>query len=211
VLEPAFTMSAPLKQVISGAFDTLSHCFETYLGLPRKNNLSDDINIAIMKSVIKNTRILVKNPLDEGVRSELMWASAMAENGILKIGKEPAFQAHQIEHQLAVYTDCNHGMGLAVIHPKMYKKIYKGAKEQFAFLMRSVFEIDEIDDEKASLKGIEALENFIKEIGMPLKLSEMGIDSDKDFDKIAKSVAIKKSCSHHLTEEEIKEILYECM
>ncbi len=211
VLEPYFTMSAPLKQVVSGAFDTLSHCFETYLGTPRVNNLSDDINIAIMKSVIKNTRLLVKNPLDQEIRSELMWASAMAENGILKIGKEPAFQAHQIEHQLAVYTDCNHGMGLAVIHPTMYKRIYKGAKEQFAFMMRSVFDIKESDDEKACLLGISALEDFIKEIGMPLSLKEMGITSDKDFDKIASSVTIKKACSHQLSKEEIKEILYECL
>lgn len=211
VLEPAFTLSAPIKQVISGAFDTLSHCFETFLGTPRENNLSDDINIAIIKSVVKNTKLLVLDPENQEIRSELMWASAMAENGILKIGKEPAFQAHQIEHQLAVYTDCNHGMGLAVISPAMYEKIYMGAPKQFAYLMRETFNIKTKNDIKACKLGIKKLKEFIKEIGMPLTLREMGITSTENFDKIAESVTIKKACSHQLTKEEIKDILYKSL
>jgi alcohol dehydrogenase YqhD (iron-dependent ADH family) len=61
VLDPVYTMSLPMKQVISGAFDTLSHCMETYFGMPGSGNLSDQINEAIMKSTIVNIRELVKN------------------------------------------------------------------------------------------------------------------------------------------------------
>ena len=74
----------------------------------------------------------MKNHDDYEARSELMWASSMAENGILKIGKTTDFQAHQIEHQLGAYTDCNHGQGLAVIHPVLYRHIYKDGVERFA-------------------------------------------------------------------------------
>lgn len=70
------------------------------------------MNEAIMRSVIRNIRILLKDHENYEARSELAWASAMAENGILKIGKVTDFQAHQIEHQLGVYTNCNHGAGL---------------------------------------------------------------------------------------------------
>lgn len=124
-LDPSYTVTVPFKQVISGAFDTLSHAMETYFGKPDTNNLSDDINEAVMRSVIRNIRVLLTDRENYDARSELMWASSMAENGILKIGKITDFQCHQIEHQLGAYTDCNHGQGLAVIHPVLYRHIYK--------------------------------------------------------------------------------------
>ncbi len=86
-------MSVPMKQVISGAFDTLSHAMETYFGKPDENNLSDDLSEAVMRSVIRNTRILLTDQKNYEARSELAWASAMAENGILKIGKTTDFRA----------------------------------------------------------------------------------------------------------------------
>ena len=124
-----------MKQVISGAFDTLSHAMETYFGKPDENNLSDNINEAVMRSVIVNIRTVIKTPDDYNARSELMCASSMAENGILKIGKQTDFQAHQIEHQLGAYTDCNHGQGLAVIHPVLYRHIYGNGNEIYEILM----------------------------------------------------------------------------
>ncbi len=103
-LDPEYTMSVPMKQVISGAFDTLSHAMETYFGKPDENNLSDDLGEAVMRSVIRNIRVLLHDPSNYGARSELAWASAMAENGILKIGKVTDFQCHMLEHQLGAYT-----------------------------------------------------------------------------------------------------------
>ena len=86
-LDPAYTMTLPIKQVISGAFDTLSHCMETYFGSPRIANVSDEINEAVMRNVIRNLWLLAENPEDTYARRELMWDSAMAENGILKVGR----------------------------------------------------------------------------------------------------------------------------
>lgn len=129
ILDPDLTKTVPMKQVISGAFDTLSHCMETYFGHPHTCNLSDRINKAVQRSVIKNLKAIIANPDDDFARSELMWASAMGENGILKLGKVTDFQCHMIEHQLGAYTDCNHGQGLAVLHPVVYRHIYKSAEE----------------------------------------------------------------------------------
>ncbi len=211
VLDPEYTMSVPMKQVISGAFDTLSHAMETYFGKPERNNLSDDINEAVMRSVIANIRALLKNPQDYDARSELMWASAMAENGILKIGKVTDFQAHQIEHQLGAYTDCNHGQGLAVIHPVLYRHIYKEGAGRFARFARNVWGIsDKATDEETALAGIDALADFIKEIGLPASFTEMGIGENVDFKAVAESTNITAGCCKKLTHEEILEILNEC-
>lgn len=211
VLDPEYTMSVPMKQVISGAFDTFSHAMETYFGKPDGNNLSDDINEAVMRSVVRNMRVLLNDPKNYDARSELMWASAMAENGILKIGKVTDFQAHMIEHQLGAYTDCNHGQGLAVIHPVLYRHIYKDNVDRFARYAKNVWGVVAgANAEETALKGIEALASFIKEMGLPTSFAEMGISGDTDFKAVADSTVVTAGCCKKLSKEEILEILNEC-
>ncbi len=210
-LDPAYTLSVPMKQVISGALDTLSHAMETYFGKPDENNLSDDINEAVMRSVIRNIRVLLTDTENYNARSELAWASAMAENGILKIGKVTDFQAHQIEHQLGAYTNCNHGAGLAVIHPVLYRHIYKSGTARFSRWAQNVWIIEHKgSDEDTALAGINALTSFIKEIGLPTTFSELGIPADTDFRAIANSTNITAGCCKKLTHDEIYNILCEC-
>ena len=210
-LDPSYSLSVPMKQVISGAFDTLSHAMETYFGKPEENNLSDDIGEAVMRSVIRNIRVLLTEPENYEARSELAWASAMAENGILKIGKVTDFQAHQIEHQLGAYTNCNHGAGLAVIHRVLYRHICKAGAARFARWARNVWGIVPKDsDEETALAGVEALAAFIREIGLPTTFAQLGIPADTDLRAIAESTNITAGCCRKLTGDEIYEILCEC-
>ena len=210
-LDPMYTLSVPFGQVISGAFDTLSHAMETYFGKPDENNLSDDLSEAVMRSVIRNIRILLKEPDSYEARSELAWASAMAENGVLKIGKVTDFQAHMIEHQLGAYTNCNHGKGLAVIHPVLYRHICKAGAMRFARFAQNVWGIAPKETEEATaFAGVEALAAFIKEIGLPTTFAELGIPEDTNLRSVADSTNITPGCCKKLTHDEIYEILLEC-
>lgn len=209
-LDPTYTMSAPFGQVISGTFDTLSHAMETYFGKPDENNLSDDINEAVMRSVISNIRVLLCDNENYNARSELMWASSMAENGILKIGKITDFQAHMIEHQLGAFTDCNHGRGLAVIHPVLYRHICGSNIARFARFARNVWGVQTASNVDAADAGIRALADFIKECGLPATFRELGIPEDTDFRAIADSTVLTAGCCKKLTHDEIYDILMEC-
>ena len=210
-LDPIYTMSVPFGQVISGAFDTLSHAMETYFGKPDENNLSDDIGEAVMRSVIRNIRVLLADHDNYEARSELAWASSMAENGILKIGKVTDFQCHMIEHQLGAYTNCNHGAGLAVIHPVLYRHIYPANPARFARFARNVWGIAPgASEAETALAGIDALADFIKEIGLPTTLSELGIPADTDLKAVADSTVVTPGCCKKLTSAEIYDILTEC-
>lgn len=144
-LDPAYTMTVPPMQVLSGAFDTLSHAMETYLGQSDKDNVSDDVALAVMRNTVVNMRRALADMDDEQARSNLMWDSAMAENGILKVGRLTDFQAHQIEHQLGAFTDCSHGQGLAVIQPVYYRHILKDAEEKFTRFAQAVLIIGTYD------------------------------------------------------------------
>lgn len=158
VLDPAYTMSLPEKQVISGA-------------------------------------------------------SAMGENGILKIGKVTDSQVHQMEHQLGAYTDCNHGQGLAVIHPVLYRHIYKDGVKQFARFAEQVWGIsaEGKTEEELAEAGIRALADYIRKIGLPSSLGEMGITDKEILRKVADTCNITAGCCRKLSREEIYEILEECL
>lgn len=207
VLDPAYTMSVPRMQVLSGAFDTLSHAMETYLGNSDEDNVSDDVALAIMRNTVINMRRLLKDIDDIQARSNLMWDSAMAENGILKVGRLTDFQAHQIEHQLGAYTGCNHGQGLAVIHPAYYRHIMNDAKEKFTRFARIVF------GKESAEEGIEALAAFIEECGLPTKLSQLCSTTEitpELLRKVADSTNIINSNPRALDADEIYDILMEC-
>lgn len=212
LLDPEYTYSVPEFQMVSGGFDTLSHIMEIYFSEPDEDNVSDDIAEALMKNVIRNLRAAVAGPKDYTARSNLMWDATMAENRIIKLGKKTDFECHQMEHQLGAYTDCNHGAGLAVLHPVYYRHIYRSGIEKFRKFAVNVWGIpaDGKSDEEIAGAGVEALADFIKEIGMPTTLQELGIDETVDLKEIADSCAVVPSSYKKMTHEEILEIFQEC-
>ena len=138
LLDPAYTFSVPRFQMVAGAFDTLSHLMEIYFSAPDADNVSDDISEALMRSVIRNLRAALRDEKDYTARSNLMWDATMAENRVVKLGKKTDFMCHMMEHQIGAYVNCNHGAGLAVLHPAYYRRIYKdGPRNSSASLSAS--------------------------------------------------------------------------
>ena len=208
ILDPAYTMSRPRMQVLSGAFDTLSHAMETYFGRSDRDNVSDEVALAVMHSTVVNMRALLKDLNDYTARSNLMWTSAMAENGILKVGRLTDFECHQMEHQLGAYTDCNHGQGLAVLHPAYYRHLVKDAPEKFARLGKAVFGVEGAE------AAVDALTAFIQECGLPVRLSQLKSRVEitpELLRQVADSVNLLPNGPRQLTRGEIYSILMECM
>lgn len=213
LMDPTYTYSVSKFQMVSGGFDILSHIMEIYFSEPDEDNVSDDMAEALMKNTIRSLRAAIRNPQDYRARSNLMWDATMAENRIIKLGKRTDFQCHQIEHQLGAYTDCNHGAALAVLHPVYYRHIYKNGVKKFKRFAESVWEIkaDGKSDEELARAGIEALADFICEIGLPTTLWELGVDKNADLKGIADSCVIVSGGYKKMTHEEIYNILQEAM
>ena len=212
LLDPTYSYSVPKFQMVSGGFDILSHVMETYFSRPDEDNVSDDISESLMRGVIRDLRAAIKNPSDYTARSNLMWESTMGENRIIKLGKRMDFECHQMEHQLGAYTDCNHGAGLAVLHPVYYRHIYKDGLAKFQKFAVNVWGIspDGKSAEELALAGVEALADFIKEIGLPTTLRELGVDEHTDLKEIADSCNLAPGSYKKMTHEEILEIFHEC-
>lgn len=212
LMDPVYTYSVPEKQMASGAFDSLSHIMETYFSEPDEQNVSDEIGEALMRSVIRNTLQVVKNPKDYTARSNLMWTSTLSENRLIKLGKKGDFGCHLIEHQLGAYTDCNHGQGMAVLQPVYYRHIYKDGLKKFARFAANVWHVPEEgrSEEEMAERGIEELTEFIHEIGLPATLRELGVRDKSVLKKVAGSSHYSMGGYRKLNSEEILDILTEC-
>ncbi|MGN1137400.1 MAG: iron-containing alcohol dehydrogenase [Oscillospiraceae bacterium] len=212
LLDPTYTYSVPKRQMVSGAFDTLSHIMEIYFSVPDESNVSDDIAEALMRGVIRDLRTAVKDPENYTARSNLMWEATMAENRIIKLGKKTDFECHMMEHQLGAYTDCNHGEGLAVLHPEYYRHIFAAGKNKFARFAVNVWGISSEGKSEIQLaeEGVEALAAFIKEVGLPTTLREIGVIESTDLKAIADSCVCVPTAYKVLNAREILDIFKAC-
>lgn len=176
LMEPAYTMTVPKRQTASGGFDILSHIMETYFSAPDEENVSDDISEALMRGVIRDLRAVMQNPADPTARSNLMWEASMAENRLIKLGKQCDFQCHQMEHQLGAYTGCNHGEGLAVLHPAYYRRICRDGLSKFVRFAVRVWGIAPAGkaDEELALAWVQPLADFIRERRYPPARADPG-------------------------------------
>lgn len=195
--------------MLSGIFDIMSHLMEQYFS-GEDDNTSDYLIEALLKSVIKSTYDALQDPCNYEARSNLMWSSTVALNKIVGVSKMQDWQVHSIEHQLGAYTDCAHGMGLAVISVPYYKHIYKYGVKKFARFAKEVWNVnvEGKSEEDVALEGVLALESFIKKTGMTTTLKELGATKDM-LPLIANSSDID-GYYKKLTHEEILEILNEC-
>lgn len=187
ILDPEYTFTVPVYQMASGIFDTFSHLCEQYFS-GDDDNVTDYIIEGLLRSLIVSAKKAMENKEDYEARSNIMWCATVALNTLCGLSKETDWEVHMIEHQIGAYTDCAHGAGLAAISPAYYEYIYKFGKPKFRRFAENVWGIDtgNMTDDEAAMSGIGALTDFIKMLGLPVNISELGVTEDM-LSKIAES------------------------
>jgi alcohol dehydrogenase len=186
ILNPELTYSVPKDHTAAGVVDIISHILERYFGKVSHADINDRLIEVTIKTVIKNALRLIDVPDDYHARSEIMWASTIAQNDMMGLGRISDFEMHKIEHELSAFYDISHGAGLAIITPAWMRYVYKKNTNKFKELFSYIFQMDMggKDLEGNILKGIARLEDFFKKIGMPVRLKELDI-SEERFEEIA--------------------------
>lgn len=178
ILNPELTYSVSPYQTACGISDIMAHTMERYFYPSDDTPLTDRIAEGLLKSVVEAGKVVMKEPGNYEARATIMWASSLSHNNLTGCGRENALAVHQLEHALSgMFDHIAHGAGLAVLFPAWCRFVYKENAARFASFARGVFDISDPDDEKAAIKGIEALEGFFKEIGMPSRLREFNIEN----------------------------------
>lgn len=209
ILNPELTYTVPQRQMVSGIFDIFSHLMEQYFS-GNDDNTTDYVAEGVMLSLIKSARAAMKNPQDYEARSNIMWCATLGLNTVTGLSKTQDWEVHNIEHQLGAYTDCPHGLGLAVISMPYYRYIYKNGIDKFVRFAKNVWnvETDGKTKDEIALEGIACLEGFASELGIPLTLRELGATEDM-LEKIAYS-AYEGGGYKHMAHEDILKVLKEC-
>lgn len=175
IMNPEITYTLPQYQTQSGCTDILMHTMERYFTNVETMELTDVIAESLMRNVIRNAKILMKDPQNYEARAQVMWASSLAHNDLTGCGSVGDFASHNIEHELGGLFDVTHGAGLAAIWGSWARYVYKHNAKRFAQFAVNVLGVyNHFDDpERTALEGIEAMEEFYRSIEMPISMTEL--------------------------------------
>ena len=195
ILNPELTYTLPKYQIACGIVDIMMHTMERYFSPVGNLEITDRVAEGLLKTMIKYGKLSLENPENYEARAEIMWAGSLAHNGLTGCGGIGDWATHQLEHDLGGVYDIAHGAGLAAVWGSWARYVYKENPERFAKFAENVFGIEKVGTvEEIAIKGIEAMENFYKEIEMPISISETGINlSDDDV------LMLAEKCSNNGT------------
>ena len=179
ILNPEFTLSLPHRQVVAGIYDAFNHICEQYFS-GEDDNTSDYISEGLMRSLLHSSRIANENPQDYEARSNIMWTATWALNTLVACGKSTDWMVHMLGQAVGGYTNATHGMTLAAVSLPYYRHIMPYGLEKFKRFAVNVWGVDasEKEDREIAEEGLAAMESWMKELGLVMNLSELGVTEE---------------------------------
>lgn len=207
ILNPVFTYTIPKYQMVAGFYDIFNHITEQYFS-GTDDSTSDYIMEGLMKSLIHSSRIAVKKPTDYEARSNIMWTATWALNTLVAKGKTTDWMVHMIGQSIGGFTNATHGMTLAAISMAYYRYICKYGLAKFVRFAVNVWGVatDGKTDEQIASEGLEKMESWMKEIGLVMNITDLGVTEDM-LDGIADGSFIMDGGYKTLSHDEIVAIL----
>lgn len=211
ILNPRYTMTLPHRQMAAGIYDIFNHICEQYFS-GEDDNTSDYISEGLMRSVLHASRIANKNPQDYEARSNLMWTATWALNTLIAKGKSTDWMVHMLGQAVGAYTNATHGMTLAAVSLPYYRYILPYGLPKFKRFAIEVWKVNPEGktDEEIAEEGLKAMEDWMKELGLAMKISELGATKDM-IDGIADAALLLEDGYKVLKREEVVAILKESL
>lgn len=179
VLNPRYTMTLPKYQMVAGIYDIFNHICEQYFS-GEDDNTSDYISEGLMRSVIHSSRIAVRDPQNYEARSNIMWTATWALNTLVAKGKSTDWMVHMLGQAVGGYTNATHGMTLAAVSLPYYRHVLPYAVPKFKRFAENVWNVDAAGktDEQVAQEGLTAMEQWMREIGVVMHLTELGVTEE---------------------------------
>lgn len=211
ILNPKYTLTLPRYQMVSGIYDIFNHICEQYFS-GEDDNVSDYISEGLMRSVLHSSRIAVKDSQNYEARSNLMWTATWALNTLVSRGKSTDWMVHMIGQSVGAYTNATHGMTLAAVSLPYYRHILPYGVQKFKRFAVNVWDVNPAGktDKQVAEEGLAAMEQWMREMGLVMKISELGAAEDM-LEGIADGTIILPGGYKVLNHDEIVEILKESM
>lgn len=179
ILDPTYTYTVSKYQTAAGSADILSHLMEQYFDKTPGTEIQDHLAEGLMKTVTELLPVALAEADNYDARSNLMWASSWALNGLIGRGKSGAWSNHAMEHELSAYYDITHGVGLAILTPRwMMHVLNEETLPYFVRFGKNVWGLTG-EDEVVAIGGIQKLYEFFVDCDIPMTLPQVGIDGSK--------------------------------
>jgi len=193
IINPELTYTLPSYQTAAGVVDMISHIFERYFTKTKNVILTDRLAESTIISIMEAMRIIMEEPTNYEARATICWAGTIAHNGSLGVGRQEDWATHMLEHELSALYDATHGAGLAVMFPAFMRYTVNEDVQRYRRLAVRAFGIKDKPKKplKVALAGINALEAFYKEIGMPTSFEDLGAKKE-DIDKLIEKLHINQ-------------------
>ena len=179
ILDPTYTLTLPKYQMTAGIYDIFNHICEQYFS-GADDNTSDYISEGLINSLIHSSRIAVKNTQDYEARSNIMWTATWALNTLVAKGKSTDWMVHMLGQAVGGYTNATHGMTLSAVSIAYYRHILPYGLEKFKRFAVNVWNVDIAGktDREIAEDGLLAMESWMKELGVVMNISELGVTED---------------------------------
>ena len=194
IMNPELTLTLPWYQTACGCVDIMMHTMERYFTPKGTLQITDELAEGLLRTVYENALALHDDPQDLDARAEVMWAGSLSHNGLTGCGNGGNdFASHALGHELSAAYDITHGASLSAIWPHWARYVMDGCLDRFVSFALYVMGVDEEECETAediALAGIEAMEDFFRQLEMPTNLHELGLElSDNDLAALARRCA----------------------
>ena len=211
VLDPTYTFTLPHYQMVSGIYDIFNHICEQYFS-GTDDNTSDYLSEGLMRSLIHSSRIANKDPMNYEARSNIMWTATWALNTLVAMGKDTDWEVHMLGQAVGAHTNATHGMTLAAVSMAYYRHIMPYGLAKFRRFAVNVWGVDPAgkSEEQIADEGLAAMEAWMKELGLVMNLTELGVREDM-LDGLVKSTLVMETGYKVLTPEEIRAIFKESL
>lgn len=211
ILNPVYTLTLPHYQMVAGIYDIFNHICEQYFS-GDDVNVSDYLSEALMRAVVDASRVANKDPQNYEARSNIMWAATWALNTLVSRGKTTDWMVHMLGQAVGAYTNATHGMTLAAVSLPYYRHIMPYGLQKFKQFAVNVWGVnpDGKTDEQVANEGLEAMESWMKELGLVMNITELGANADM-IEGIADATLVMNGGYKVLTRDEIVEIFKECL
>ena len=190
ILNPALTQTLPAYQTACGVTDIMAHLFERYFTNTQDVEVTDRMIEGLLLTMIHEAPKVIANPNDYQARANIMWAGMLAHNNCCGVGRQQDWGSHDMEHELSALYDCAHGAGLAVVFPAWMEYNMEHDVMRFAQVANRVWgcAMDFQHPEVTAKAGIAAFRAFLRSIGMPQTLGELG-GKEEDIPYLAHTAA----------------------
>ena len=204
VVDSEMCASMPPKLCAATGMDALVHAIEGYI-TKAAWELTDMVHLKAIEIISKNLRKSVKG--DPAGREAMALGQYIAGMGFSNVGLGID---HSMAHPLSAVYDIPHGTACAILLAPVLKFNAPATGERYREIARAmgVEGVDNMTQEEYRAAAIEAVAKLSTDVGIPTKLSELGVKAE-DIDFLAAS-ALADACTpgnpRDVTKEEIAEI-----